>query len=92
MTDATIIAAPPLADAKAKGVPVIAYGQLINDIIGFLIVGFVVFLIVKQVNKVKDSVEDRPAPDATPATKACPFCVSTINVKATRCPECTSAL
>ena len=81
-----------LADAKAKGVPVIAYGQLINDIIGFLIVALVVFVLVKQVNRLKDTIEDRPAPDATPTTKACPFCVSTINIKATRCPECTSAL
>ena len=80
-----------LADAKTKGIPVVAYGQLINDAIGFLIVGFVVFLLVKQVNRLKDTVEG-PQAAAAPATKECPFCVSSINVKATRCPQCTSQL
>jgi len=80
-----------LADAKTKGIPVVAYGQLINDAIGFLIVGFVVFLLVKQVNRLKDTVEG-PQVAAAPATKECPFCVSSINVKATRCPQCTSQL
>ena len=79
-----------LADAKAKGIPVIAYGQLINDVIGFLIVAFVVFLLVKQVNRIKAAVE-HPA-EAPPATKTCPFCASAINVKATRCPAFTSQL
>ena len=80
-----------LADAKAKGIPVIAYGQLINDVIGFLIVAFVVFLLVKEVNRIKDTVEG-PPPEAAAATKTCPFCISTIDVKATRCPQCTSPL
>lgn len=80
-----------LAEAKTKGIPVIAYGQLINDIIGFLIVAFVIFLVVKQVNRMKDAVEHHEAP--TPSTtKECPFCVSTINIKATRCPQCTAQL
>jgi large conductance mechanosensitive channel len=83
-----------LADAKAKGIPVIAYGQLINDVITFLIIAFVVFLLVKQVNRIKEAAERRQAAEAPvpPATKACPFCVSAINVKATRCPACTSQL
>jgi large conductance mechanosensitive channel len=80
-----------LADAKAQGIPVIAYGQFINDIITFLIVALAIFLIVKQVNRIKSSV-DRPAPSATPTTKDCPFCASTISIKASRCPECTSQL
>jgi large conductance mechanosensitive channel len=80
-----------LADAKTKGIPVIAYGQLINDVIGFLIVAIVVFLMVKQVNRLKDAVEHPPAA-AAPTTKDCPFCLSTINVKATRCPQCTSQI
>jgi large conductance mechanosensitive channel len=80
-----------LADAKTRGIPVIAYGQLINDMIGFLIVAFVVFLIVKQVNRMKASMERREAA-AAPATKDCPYCASAINVKATRCPQCTSQL
>ena len=80
-----------LADAKAKAIPVIAYGQLVNDLIGFVIVAFAVFLLVKQVNRIK-SIGDRPAPAAAPTTKECPFCASTISIKATRCPQCTSAI
>jgi large conductance mechanosensitive channel len=80
-----------LADAKARGIPVIAYGQLLNDMVGFLIVALAVFLLVKQVNRIKSAV-DRPAPAASPTTKDCPFCASTISIKATRCPQCTSAL
>lgn len=74
-----------LADAKTKGIPVIAYGQFINDIVGFLIVALAVFIIVKQVNRLK-----RPA--AAPSTKDCPFCQSAISLKATRCPHCTSQI
>jgi large conductance mechanosensitive channel len=82
-----------LAEAKAKGIPVVAYGQLVNDIIGFLIVAAVVFLIVRQVNRLKETVEAKPeAAPAAPTTKECPFCLTTINLKATRCPACTSAL
>lgn len=80
-----------LADAKARGVPVIAYGQLLNDLVSFLIVALAVFLIVKQVNRIKSAV-DTPAPAAAAATKECGFCASTISIKATRCPNCTSAL
>jgi large conductance mechanosensitive channel len=79
-----------LADAKAKGVPVIAYGQLFNDVLSFLIIGLVVFLIVREVNKIKSAVE-HPLPGA-PTTKDCPFCASAISIKATRCPQCTSQL
>jgi len=77
-----------LADAKAKGIPVIAYGQFINDIISFLIVAFAVFLLVKQVNRIKSGTEGTKAP----ATKECRYCASMISVKATRCPNCTSDL
>ena len=73
-----------LADAKAKGVPVVAYGQLINDIINFLIVAFVVFLVVRAFNRMKS----KQATDAGPTTKDCPRCLSTIPLKATRCAEC----
>ena len=79
-----------LADAKAKGIPVIAYGQFLNDIISFLIVALAVFMIVKQVNRIKSSV-DKPAV-ANAATKECQFCASTISIKASRCPNCTSEL
>ncbi len=80
-----------LADAKARGIPVIAYGQFVNDIISFLIVALAVFLLVKQVNRIKSSM-DRPDPAASPTTKECPYCASTISVKATRCPHCTAAI
>jgi large conductance mechanosensitive channel len=79
-----------LAEAKAKGIPVIAYGQFINDIIGFMIVAFTVFLLVKYVNRLKSGL-DADAP-AAPVTKECPYCVATIALKATRCPSCTSQL
>ena len=72
-----------LAEAKAMGVPVLAYGQLINDIITFLIVAFVVFLIVRKVNRLKSKQES-----GKPTTKDCPYCLSTIPLKATRCAEC----
>jgi large conductance mechanosensitive channel len=77
-----------LAEAKAKGIPVIAYGQFLNDMINFLIIAFVIFLIVKQVNRLKS----KQATDAGPTTKDCPFCLSTVPLKATRCPQCTSQL
>jgi large conductance mechanosensitive channel len=79
------------ADAKAKGIPVIAYGQLINDIINFLIVALAVFLLVKQVNRIKSSM-DEPAAAADSSTKECPYCMSTIAIRATRCPQCTSQI
>ena len=68
-----------LADAKAKGLPVIAYGAFLNDVIIFLIVAFVVFIIVKAVNKAK-----REEPAAV-TTKDCPYCLSSIPLAATRC-------
>ncbi|HEY9401239.1 MAG TPA: large conductance mechanosensitive channel protein MscL [Pyrinomonadaceae bacterium] len=73
-----------LAAAKADGIPVIAYGQLINDIITFLVVAFVVFLIVRYVNHLKSKQDG----DAAPTTKDCPHCLSTIPLKATRCAGC----
>jgi large conductance mechanosensitive channel len=80
-----------LADAKAKGIPVIAYGQLLNEIIGFIIVALAVFVLVKQVNRIKSSI-DKPKPAEPSSTRECPFCASTISIKAKRCPQCTSQL
>ena len=77
-----------LAEAKATGIPVIAFGQFINDVINFLIVALAIFVLVKQVNRSKSAL-DRPAP-APSTTKDCPFCASAISMKATRCPHCTS--
>jgi large conductance mechanosensitive channel len=71
-----------LADAQLKGLPVIAYGMLINDIVSFLIIGFVVFLIVKAVNRL------RAAPPPPPNTKDCPRCLTAIPLGATRCSAC----
>ena len=79
-----------LADAKTKGVPVIAYGQFINDIVSFLIVALAVFLLVRQVNRIKSKFEK--APVAGPTTKDCPFCATPIPLAAKRCPHCTSQL
>jgi large conductance mechanosensitive channel len=70
-------------EVKKAGVPVIAYGQFLTTVLNFLIVAFCIFLLVKQINRI-----------AKPAvtTKECPFCGSNIPLKATRCPQCTSAL
>ena len=75
-----------IADAKQKGLPVIAYGQLINDIINFLIIALVVFLIVKAVNRL------RAAPPPPPNTKDCPLCLTAIPLGAKRCPACCADL
>ena len=75
-----------LAAAKAAKVPVLAYGVFLNTMIEFLIVAFVIFLIVKSVNKLQ-----KPAP-AAPTTKDCPECCTAIPLAAKRCPACTSTL
>jgi len=79
---------PSLAAAQEAGAPTINYGLFLNSIVDFLIVAFVIFLIVRQVNK----LTAKPAAPAAPTTKECPFCASTIPLKATRCPACTSEL
>jgi large conductance mechanosensitive channel len=76
-----------LAEAKAAGAATINYGMFINNVIDFLIVAFVIFLIVRQINRWK-----KPAPAATPTTKDCPYCSLAIPIKAVRCPNCTSEL
>lgn len=77
-----------LADAKKAGAATLNYGIFLNTVIDFVIVAFVVFLLVKQVNRMK-----APAPAAPAApTKECPFCTSAIAVKARRCPQCTADL
>jgi len=78
---------PSLAAAKAAAAPVIGYGSFLNTVINFLIVSFAVFLLLKQVNRFKP-----PAPVAAPATKDCPYCLSAVPLKATRCAHCTSEL
>ena len=73
-----------LADAQLRGLPVIAYGAFFNEIVTFLIIAFVIFLIIKGVNKAKREKE------AAVTTKDCPFCLSAIPTAATRCAACCS--
>jgi len=76
-----------LTDAKAAGAVTLNYGLFINSVISFLIVAFSVFMLIHGINKLKH--EPKPA-EAT--TKECPYCLSTIAIKASRCPQCTSEL
>ena len=77
-----------LAQAQEAGAATINYGVFLNTVIDFLIISFIIFLLVRQINKL-----EKPAPKpAEPATKECPYCLSTIPLKATRCPACTSEL
>ncbi len=76
-----------LAEAKKAGAATLNYGLFLNTLIEFLIVGFAIFMVVRQINQMK-----RPMPAAAPATKECPYCQMTIATKATRCPHCTSEL
>ncbi|MBZ5637763.1 MAG: large conductance mechanosensitive channel protein MscL [Acidobacteriia bacterium] len=78
---------PSLAAAKAAGAATINYGAFINTVIDFLIVAFVIFLLIRQMNRLK-----KEAPPAAPSTKECSRCLSMIPLKATRCPHCTSDL
>lgn len=78
-----------LAEAKAAGAVTLNYGLFLMSIINFLIIGLAIFLVVKGINKLRS---EKPAPPAEPTTKECPFCLSTIAIKATRCPNCTSQL
>jgi large conductance mechanosensitive channel len=76
-----------IAAAKSAGAATINYGLFLNTVIDFVIVAFVIFLLVKQVNRL-----NRPAPATVPTTRECPFCLSAISVKASRCAFCTSAV
>jgi large conductance mechanosensitive channel len=78
-----------LAEAKAAGVPTLNYGLFANTVIDFLLVAFAIFLLVRQVNRLKAA--PKPAP-AAPTTKDCPFCLTAVPLKAVRCPACTSDL
>lgn len=78
-----------LADAQAAGAVTINYGVFINSVISFLIVAFAVFLLIRNINKMK---REEVAAPAAPTTKDCPHCLSSIPIKATRCPNCTSQL
>ena len=76
-----------LAKAQEAGAPTINYGLFLNAVISFLVITFVVFLLVQQINRLRE----KPAPPPV-NTKECPYCLSTIALQATRCPHCTSEL
>ena len=79
---------PSLVAAKAAGAPTVNYGVFLNTVLDFLIVAFAIFLLIRQVNRFMP----KPAPAAPPATKDCPYCLSAVPAKATRCLHCTSDL
>ena len=73
-----------LAEAKQKGLAVIAYGTFLNDVISFLIITFVIFLVIKSINRLREQ------PPPPPNTKDCPYCLTAIPLAATRCAACCS--
>jgi large conductance mechanosensitive channel len=75
--------------AQKAGAPIIRYGLFLNSVIDFVIVAFAIFMLVKSVNRL---YKLRPKAPDQPSTRECPFCISTIPIKATRCPHCTSEL
>jgi len=78
-----------LADAQAAGAVTINYGVFINTLISFIIIAFAIFMVIRSMNKLKKKEE---ASLAEPTTKDCPYCLTSIPIKATRCPHCTSKL
>ncbi|MDK2979729.1 MAG: large conductance mechanosensitive channel [Chloroflexota bacterium] len=78
-----------LAAAQEAGAATINYGVFINTVIDFIIITFVIFLFVRQINKLQKPKEEAPA---EPTTKDCPYCFTSIPIQATRCPACTSEL
>jgi large conductance mechanosensitive channel len=82
---------PSLAAAKAAGAPTLNYGTFLNTVIEFLIVAIAIFLVLRAVSRLQQGIR-KPTPVSAPTTKECPYCFSTIPIKATRCPNCTSEL
>ena len=78
-----------LADATAAGAVTVNYGLFLNSVISFLIMSFAVFLLVKAINMLR---REEKAPPLAPTTKECPYCLSIVPLKATRCSSCTSEL
>jgi len=81
-----------IADAKAAGAVTMNYGLFLNTIISFLIISFSVFLLVKNINRLKRQSEENAAAAVEPATRECPYCIQPVSVKAKRCPFCTSEI
>lgn len=80
-----------LADAEAANAAIFKYGSFISGIIDFLIMAFVVFILVKQLNKIRN-LKPKNVQPVVATTKTCPYCYSELNIHATRCPHCTSVL
>jgi large conductance mechanosensitive channel len=78
-----------LAQAAKAGAVTLNYGVFINSIVSFVIVAFALFIVIKNMNRLKRKEE---IPPAAPATKDCPYCLTAVPLKATRCPHCTSEL
>lgn len=81
-----------LAEAQVAGAATLNYGVFINVVIQFLIVAWVVFLLVRGVNRLRTRTERPGAPEPSPTTRSCPFCITTLPIRATRCSGCTSEL
>lgn len=80
-----------LAEAKRAGAVTLNLGLFANTVINFVIVALAIFLVVRAVNRLQ-AMQKAREPEAAPSTRDCPFCASTISVKAVRCPQCTSQL
>ncbi|HEY3153256.1 MAG TPA: large conductance mechanosensitive channel protein MscL [Candidatus Binatia bacterium] len=78
---------PSVAAAKAAGAATLNYGIFFNNILNFAIIAFAIFLLIKQINRMQ-----KPAPAAASTTKECPYCLSAVPLKATKCAHCTSEL
>ena len=78
-----------LADAQVAGAVTINYGVFINTLISFIVIAFAIFMVIRAMNNLKKKEE---APPAEPTTQDCPYCFTSIPIKATRCPHCTSQL
>ncbi|HVP07085.1 MAG TPA: large conductance mechanosensitive channel protein MscL [Candidatus Acidoferrum sp.] len=91
LKDGAMVAGPyhSLADARAAGAVTINYGMFINHVISFLIVAFSVFILIRAMNRLQRKQEAAPA---EPTTKDCPYCLSAVPIKATKCAHCTSDL
>jgi large conductance mechanosensitive channel len=78
-----------LAEAQAAGAPTLNYGVFLNNVINFVIVAAAIFLVIKLANRLQRL---KPAEKPAPTTRECPYCISNIPIKATRCPNCTSEI
>ena len=80
-----------LAQAQEAGAAVISYGNFISAVVNFIIMAFIIFLFVKAINTLAEKTKKAEEP-AAPTTKKCPYCMSEIDIEATKCPHCTSSL